>query len=137
MFLACQSSPHILNRASLLTQRSNEKHAQSIGSLIFRQPWQKQPLLCKIVENQLKRQIFSPTKSILLSYRFLRSGRVTGCYCESFVLRPESALSGFSLRHFKSSYLHMRRRSNAALLLPGKNRSCGNYSPEARFVLLK
>ena len=72
LFLVCQSSPHILNRASLLTQRSNEKHAQSIGSLIFRQPWQKQPLLCKLVENQLKRRIFSPTKSILLSYRFLR-----------------------------------------------------------------
>lgn len=71
LFLVCQSSPHILNRASLLTQRSNEKHAHSIGSLIFRQPWQKQPLLCKIVENELKRQIFFPTKSILLSYRFL------------------------------------------------------------------
>lgn len=71
LFLVCQSSPHILNRASLLTQRSNEKHAHSICSLIFRQPWQKQPLLCKIVENELKRQIFFPTKSILLSYRFL------------------------------------------------------------------
>lgn len=69
LLLVCQSSPHILNRASLLTQRSNDKYAHSIGSLIFRQPWQKQPLLYKIVE--MNWNVFFQTKSILLSYRFL------------------------------------------------------------------
>ena len=108
LFLVCQSSPHILNRASLLTQRSNENHAHSIGSLIFRQPWPKQPLLYKRVENELKRQIFVPTKNILLSYRFLLRvinkwygfklfwlfwfGLVIGCYYETALFWGQKAL---------------------------------------------